>query len=246
MRRTTKTRRVRCGQIRTFNADEILHFRLFSLGGMVGLSPVELHREGLGIARAATKTAGRVFANSSTPGGIMMSKAALDDKDIINARESWNANQTGSNFAKTAFLNGNEWEYIPMTLNLEQLEVLKSRAYQRTEIAAIWGVDPHFLGDTTRLSSSSAEQLAINLVTFTLRPYISQIENEIQRKLLPTQGRKANKYAVQFDVGDLASPPPVTATAPVIVTTDEKDADFILTGARTKGTSVYLTWQRSE
>lgn len=194
---------LKAGQLRTFAADEILHFRLFSLGGMVGLSPVELHREGLGIARAATKTAGRVFANSSTPGGIMMAKSGLDDKDIINARESWNANQTGSNFAKTAFLNGGEWEYIPMTLNLEQLEFLKSRAYQRTEIAAIWGVDPHFLGDTTRLSSSSAEQLAINLVTFTLRPYISQIENEIQRKLLPTQGRKANKYAVQFDVGDL-------------------------------------------
>ena len=194
---------MKSGQVRTFDADDILHFRLFSLGGMVGLSPVELHREGLGIARAATKTAGRVFANSSTPGGIMLSKAALDDKDIINARESWNANQTGSNFAKTAFLNGNEWEYIPMTLNLEQLEFLKSRAYQRTEIAAIWGIDPHFVGDTTRLSSASAEQIAINLVQFTLMPYLSQIENEIQRKLLPTQGRKANKYAVSFDVSAL-------------------------------------------
>ena len=191
------------GQVRNYDSDDVLHFKLFSMDGMVGLSPIDLAREGLGIARAAEKMAGRVFANNAQPGGIMMSKAGLDKKDLLNASESWRGAHSGANAFKTAFLNGTEWEYIPLELNLEQMEFLKTRAYQRSEIAAMWGVPPHMIGDTTRQSNTNSEQESLTLVQFTLRPYLTKIENEIQCKLLPSMGRKANKYFVQFDVREL-------------------------------------------
>jgi len=145
---------------------------------------------------------GKIIANNGVPSGIM-SGIGLDETVINNARESWQAAQTGQNAFKTAFINGNEWKYTPISLNFEQMEFLKTRAFQRAQIAAMFGVPPHLIGDTTRQSNTNSEQESLSLVQFTLRPYLVKIENELQRTLLPSVGRNANKYFVEFDVRDL-------------------------------------------
>jgi hypothetical protein len=58
------------------------------------------------------------------------------------------------------------------------------------------------IGDSTRLSNANYEQQNLGFITDTLRPYLCRIEAEVIRKLLPTQGRKANKYVVSFDVSE--------------------------------------------
>ncbi len=68
----------------------------------------------------------------------------------------------------------------------------------RTEVAAIFRLDPHMIGDTTRLSNSNHEQMSLQFVTDTLRPYLVKIETEIARKLLPAD----NSMFVAFDVSE--------------------------------------------
>src|ERR1700733_3509594 len=191
------------GQVRTYDSSDILHFKLFSMDGMVGISPIRMAREGLGLTRAAEKMGARLFKNNGRPGGIMQSVGSLDERELLNARESWQAAQSGNNALKTAFLNGGEWKYTPISLDLEDIEFLKTRAFQRTQIAALFGVPAHLIGDTTRQSNTNSEQEALTLVQFTLRPYLVKIENELQRTLLPSVGRNANRFFVQFDVRDL-------------------------------------------
>lgn len=190
------------GQSRIYNKEDILHFKLYSLDGLHGLSPIMLAREGLGISRAAEKMTGRLLSNNGLPGGVLKVEGNMDQKVLLNLRESWQAAQTGSNTFKTAVLPSN-MSYTPTTLNLESMEFLKSRAFQRSEIAALFGIPGHMLGDETKLSATSSEQEALSLVTFTLRPYLQQIECEIQRVLLPTTGRNANKFFVQFSVAEM-------------------------------------------
>lgn len=189
---------------RIYEAEDILHFKLFSLDGMIGLSPIRTLKEDLGLARAATTFGGRIFVNNGHPGGIMENVAGdLDPLQLAKAREDWQAAQSGKNAFKTAFLNGTQWKYTALSLSMEDLEFLKTRQFQRAQIAGAFGIPPHMIGDTTRQSNTNSEQEALTLVQFTLRPYLTKIENEIQRVLLPTVGRKANKFFVQFDVRDL-------------------------------------------
>lgn len=66
----------------------------------------------------------------------------------------------------------------------------------------MYHLPPHYAGDTSRLSGNNAEQQNLQVVIDTLRPYLSRFEGEYVRKLMPTSGRKANKYFISFDVSE--------------------------------------------
>jgi hypothetical protein len=172
---------------------------LFSFDGISGLSPVQLQRESLGLAKATEAFGSKFFGNGSRPAGILTSKAVPNDKAQQQMKEDWQTAHGGTNQNKTAFLFG-DWNYQQVGLSPEDSQFLATRQFQRSEIAGWFRVPPHMVGDTTRLSNANHEQQSLQFVTDTLRPYLCRIENEIVRKLLPTQGRKANKYVVSFDV----------------------------------------------
>jgi HK97 family phage portal protein len=192
------------GQSKIYQASDILHFKLFSWDGLLGLSPIMLARQSLGLTRAAEKMGARLFANGGRPSGVMTQDGAgsIDEKMLLNLRESWQAAQTGDNALKTAFLPGS-WKYTAIGLDMEAVQFLATRMFQRSEIAALYRVPGHLVGDTTRQSNTNSEQEALTLVTLTLRPYLTRIENEIQRVLLPSVGRNANRFFCEFDVRGL-------------------------------------------
>ena len=190
------------GEHKTYAASDILHFKLFSWDGLLGLSPIMQARQGLGLARAAEKLGCRLFQNNGRPAGVMTTDMNLDDIVLKNVRESWQSSQTGDNALKCAFLPGN-WRYTPVSLDMEQVQMLDTRKFSRTEIAALFGVPSHMVGDTTRQSNTNSSNEALQLVTFCLRPYLSRIENEIARVLLPTVGTQADQFFVEFDVREL-------------------------------------------
>jgi len=187
-----------------YAAEDILHFKLFSLDGLLGLSPIAMSRQELGIQRAATKMVGRFYANNGRPSGIMTPKEGYepDEKVLLQVRESWQAANTGENSLKTAFVPG-QWDYKTLGLNFTDIQLLDSRKYSRTEIAALFHVPAHLVGDTTRQSNTNSEQEGLSLVTYCLRPYLKKIEMEIQKTLLPSVGRNANRLFVEFDIRDL-------------------------------------------
>jgi HK97 family phage portal protein len=191
------------GETRQIAPEDMLHIPLFSLGGVMGLSPVGLLRQSLGLAKATEKFGARFFGNGSRPGGAVFNKGPKPDpkvqKEII---ESWNQQHGGTNQGKTAFLFGGEWDYKQIGLSPEDSQFLATRMFQRADIAAMWGLPPHYVGDTGRMSGNNAEQEGLRVVTDTFRPYLSRGENEIDRKLMPRQGRSANKKFVKFDVSE--------------------------------------------
>lgn len=191
------------GQTRDIQPEDMLHLPLFSLDGIHGLSPIGLMRQSLGLAKATEKFGSRFFGNGSRPGGVVMNKGPKPAKEIQQEiTESWNRTQGGSNQGKTAFLFGGEWDYKQIGLSPEDSQFLATRQFQRAEIAAMYHLPPHYAGDTSRLSGNNAEQQNLQVVTDTLRPYLSRAENEFDRKLAPTQGRKANKYFSSFDIAE--------------------------------------------
>lgn len=189
------------GQTRDIQPENMLHLPLFSLDGIMGLSPIGLMRQSLGLAKATEKFGARFFGNGSRPGGVVMNKGPKPDpKTQKEITESWNHEHGGTNQGKTAFLFGGEWDYKQIGLSPEDSQFLATRQFQRAEIAAMYHLPPHYAGDTSRLSGNNAEEQNLQVVTDTLRPYLSRAENEFDRKLAPTTGCKANKYFSSFDI----------------------------------------------
>jgi HK97 family phage portal protein len=192
------------GSYRVIPASDVIHVPLFSLDGITGISPIAMARQALGLAKAAEKFGARLFGNGARPGGLLMNKGPKPDpKTQQEMRESWQQQQGGQNQGKIGFLYGGEWSYESLGLNAEESQFLGTRGYQRADIAAIYKVSPHLVGDTSRLSGTNSEQLMLQFLTITLRPYLCKLEAEFVRKLCPTLGRKAGRFFVQFDVSGL-------------------------------------------
>lgn len=189
------------GKMRTIPAENMLHVPLFSFNGLKGFSPIWLARQGIGLAIASQKFGSRFFGNGARPSGILSFEGTLTDKQKTEAKESWNQTQGGENAGSTAVLPGN-WKYSQIGISPEDSQFLETRQFQRAEIAALFRIPPHYVGDTTRLSNNNAEQMNLSFVTDTLRPYLCRIEAEFLRKLFPRVGRNAGRYHLEFDVSE--------------------------------------------
>jgi HK97 family phage portal protein len=188
-------------QWRIINGEDCLHFPLFSLDGLKGISPIMEARETLGLARACEKYAAKWFGNGASPGGILTAPEGLDEAARSAAKASWEAANGGSNQGRTAVLPGN-WEYTPISVDPTKSQLREIREFLRAEMCALLRIPPHMAGDLSKISNNSYEQLTLSFVNDTLRPILTRIEVEMNRKLMPQTGRKANKLFVRFDLSE--------------------------------------------
>lgn len=200
-----KTRDYSTGGYRILNAADVLHFRLFSWDGIKGLSPIQQARQDIGLARAATKHGAMMFGNGSKPPGILTPVGNVKEQDLVNMRKAWELAQGGENKNRTAVLPS-EWKYMQIGLSNEDAQYLQTRQMSRADIASLFGIPPHMVGDTTRLSNNNHENESLSFVVDTLAPYLVTIEQEICIKLLDADPKRF----VRFDVserlrGDFAS-----------------------------------------
>jgi HK97 family phage portal protein len=188
----------RQGTYRIIAAKDILHFPLFSMDGIRGISPVRAAREAFALTKAAEKYGSRWFGNGAKADVVLVKKGPPPDPKVQREiKESWQQAQGGANAHKQAFLFG-DWDVTTIGVDPQDSQFLALRNFQRADIAALFHLQPHQVGDTSRLSNANHVQAQLSYVTETLRPIISRIEAEVQRKLLT----KSQTLFVTFDLSE--------------------------------------------
>jgi len=181
------------GQLQTvLFGHEVIH--IHTLGdGIVGRSPVSQYREAIGLGLAAEKYSAAFFGNNASPGGVLEHPTHLSDDAIKHLRESWNAEHGGPGKSnRPAILEeGMTWKTVG--LPPEDSELIATRTMQIREIARIFHIPPHMLGDLERATFSNIEHQGIEYVTHCLGPWMVQWEQEIANKLFPLD--KPDVYA---------------------------------------------------
>jgi HK97 family phage portal protein len=193
------------GATRIINAEDCLSFPLFSLDGLRGLSPISQARNAVSLAIATEKGGARYFGNNSVPPGILTPVGDVSAEDAANMREYWEAANAAGNQGRIGVLPS-EWKLTQLSMSPEDSQFLETRQFNRTDIAALFNINPSRVGDVTKQSKASAEQENLSFVTDTLRPYMVRIETEIQRKLLPKNGSMFVEFSVAERLrGDFAT-----------------------------------------
>lgn len=181
---------------------EIWHLRGLSNNGIMGLSPIEMQRDTIGLGLGAQEYGARFFANDATPPGWIEHPGIFADKTKRDTfRESWQNTQTGRNRGKTAVLEGG-MKYHEIEVKNSDAQYLESRRFTVSEIARIFGVPPHLIGDLDRATFSNIEQQALEFVMFTLQPITAAWSASIAYSLL---NEDDDELALQpsFDVEQL-------------------------------------------
>jgi hypothetical protein len=188
------------GSFKPFTVGEILHVRGLTINGWLGISPIAYARESIGLALATEKFGGQLFRNGAKMGGVLEHPGKIGDQAYNRLKDSFDAAHSGENAHKTAILEeGMKFSKVAMTG--EDAQFLDTRKYQRSEIASIFRVPPHMIGDLERATFSNIEQQSLEFVTFSLMPWLKRIEKAIRRDLLTRDERK--KFMVRFGISAL-------------------------------------------
>jgi len=178
---------------------DVLHIPGLGFDGLVGYSPIAMAKNAIGLAIATEEYGSKFFANGAAPSGVLEHPGTIKDPNRI--RESWQQTFGGSqNSGKIAVLEEG-MKYTPISISPEQAQFLETRKFQINEIARIFRVPPHMVGDLEKSSFSNIEQQSLEFVKYTLDPWVSRWEQSIVRTLLTQEEKK--KYYVKFNVDGL-------------------------------------------
>ena len=184
-----------------FPADRILHIKGLSNDGMYGLSPLDYFRNAVGLGLAAEEYGARFFSNDAKPGGILEHPNTLSEEAINHLKKSWEANYRGlSNKHRVAILEEG-MKFHEIGVSPESAQFLETRKFQVNEIARIFRIPPHMIGDLERSTFSNIEQQSIEFVIHTIRPWLVRWEQVMNQKLLSPAERR--KYFIEFLVDGL-------------------------------------------
>lgn len=186
-------------------AENMIHVPGLSIDGRIGQSTIWMARQIIGLALAAEKYSAKFFGNGAVPRGILEIANDMEEKAIEELRRQWHEAHGGENAHKVAVLTAG-MKFTPIAFNAEQSQLLETRKFQRGEIAALFNVPGHMVGDTNEKGKSNVEQSSIEFLTYTLMPWLVAIEQEFERKLFPDKGQTANKFFPKFDTHLLKYP----------------------------------------
>lgn len=177
---------------------DILHIPGLGFDGLVGYSPIAMAKNAIGMAIATEEYGAAFFANGATPSGILEHPGVVKNPEAM--RESWARGFSGKNNHKVAILEEG-MKYTPISIAPNEAQFLETRKFQINEIARIFRVPPHMVGDLEKSSFSNIEQQSLEFVKYTLDPWVKRFEQAMTRRLLTSDEKK--KYYIKFNVDGL-------------------------------------------
>ena len=187
------------GTVVYLRPSEVLHIPGLGFDGLVGYSPIAMAKNAIGMAVACEEYGAKFFANGAAPGGVLEHPGTI--KDPQRVRESWQSTFGGSGNSNKVAVLEEGMKYTPIGISPEQAQFLETRKFQINEIARIFRVPPHMVGDLEKSSFSNIEQQSLEFVKYTLDPWIVRWEQSIRRALLSSEEKK--KYFVKFNLEGL-------------------------------------------
>lgn len=190
------------GKTQYFSREEVFHRKDFTLDGIVGLNPIACAREALSTGLAAQDYGMRFFQNDATPGGwIEYPGEFKDDQSRRSFREKMNDMWSGRNKGKIGVLDRGI-KYHEVKVSNADAQFIESKKFTVAEIARLFGVPPHKIGDMSASTNNNIEQQSLDYINDSLLGRVNGWKYAIVSDLL---GEQAEGLEVEFDLMKLMS-----------------------------------------
>jgi len=168
--------------------EDVLHIPGLGFDGLVGYSPIAMAKNAIGMAIACEEYGAKFFANGASPSGVLEHPGIIKDPQKI--RDSWNAAYGGSSNSHKVAVLEEGMKYTPISISPNEAQFLETRKFQINEIARIFRVPPHMVGDLEKSSFSNIEQQSLEFVKYTLDPWVIRWEQSLSRALFSSDEKK--------------------------------------------------------
>lgn len=178
---------------------EVLHIPGLGFDGLVGYSPIAMAKNAVGMSIACEEYGASFFANGANPGGVLEHPGVV--KDPARVRDSWNSVYQGTSNAHKVAVLEEGMKFQSIGIPPEQAQFLETRKFQINEIARLFRIPPHMVGDLEKSSFSNIEQQSLEFVKYTLDPWVIRWEQAMKKALLLPSEKK--DYFIKFNVDGL-------------------------------------------
>ena len=173
---------------------DIFHVKGLSPNGVMGYNPIELSRKMLSIGISAQDYGMRYFENDASPsGGWIEHPTNFKDKETRDKfREAWQAQQSGGNKGKVAILEYGLKFHDGLTVKNTDAQFIETKRMSRSEIASMFRIPPHMIGDLEKATFSNIEQQSIDFVVHSITPWLVRWEEAIKYTFLDVEDDDLN------------------------------------------------------
>lgn len=177
-----------------FSADEILHFKGFSLDGISGMSTIERLKSTIETAGSAGKFLTNSYRNGMQTNGIINYTGDLSPESEKTFLKHFESMSSGVRNANKVALLPLGFTYQPIAMKLTDAQFVENTRLTLQQITAAFGIKPHQINDQTKTSYASTEEANREFYTDTLMPIITMYEEEYTYKLFLDQELKSGFY----------------------------------------------------
>ena len=187
--------------------EDIIHVPGLAFDGLVGMSPIALHREAIGLGLAAQAFGAKLFGSGSLLSGVLKHPGRLkrkaekpeDPSPVERLRRQWRELYSGLDNAASVAVLEEGMEFQQMGIPPGDAQFIESRKFQVSDIGRIFNIPSPLINDLERATFSNISELYIGFLRYTIMPWIVRVEQELNRKLFP----KSNTYFVKFNLQGL-------------------------------------------
>ena len=180
---------------------DVLHIKLITDDGIEGLSPIDQCAKAINWNLSIEEFGSTFFKNGAKPSSVLSTDRALSETAIERLKNSFNSSYAKLKSSNSTIILEEGLSFKPISISPEQAQFLASRQFGIEEIARIFNIPPHMLKDLSKSSFNNIEMQSQEYVTYTLMPYLTRIEQEMNLKLFRTN--ELGKTFVEFNVNGL-------------------------------------------
>lgn len=173
---------------------EVWHIPGMGGNGVTGYSPIAMMRRSIGLSNSAEAFGMRFFENDARPGIVLEHPQKLGKQAYENLRDSWAENHQGVEKSHKPAILEEGMKLHEVGIPPEDAQFLETRKFQINEIARIFRVPPHLIGDLDKATFSNIEQQSLEFVIHTVRPWLVRWEQSIHANLM-LAGEQPRYYA---------------------------------------------------
>ena len=175
------------GQQQTLTGDQFTHIMGLTLDGTRGISPLQQFRKIIQLAEAQDLAANRQMVSGMLVGGLVTPTEDLPSDEAAEIQKALDARLSGAENAGAMRLVNRKLQFTPWTANNVDMQFIQGREFSITEVARIFGIPPHLLGQVDKSTSwgSGIQEQNRNFAQFTLMPWTTRIEESLST-LLPS------------------------------------------------------------
>ena len=185
----------------TVDSADILHFKILTQDGIKGISPITQCKQAIEWGMSVEKFGNTFFQNGAKLSGVLQTDRQLSEQAVDRLRNSFNSVYSKLNNANSTAILEEGLTFKPVSISAEQAQFLSSRYFSIAEVARIFGIAPHLLKDLSKSSFNNIEMQSQEFVTYTLMPYLTRIESELNRKLF--RKNEIGSMFVEFNANSL-------------------------------------------